>query len=323
MRRLLSRGFLFRPIVQPLLLLLALVATAWQGSEAVARHRVVLQGQGQLVVLAKDGSVEWSMEWPGIHDLHVLPQGNLMVQQGANRVVEIDRETKQVVWTYDSSTQNGNAGSPIEVHAFQPLGTDRVMIAETGVKRFIEVDRQGRLLKQTAMKVDRPHPHTDTRIVRKLDNGNYLACHEGDGVLREYEGATGDVVWEYAVPLFGKEPADGHGPEAFGNKLFSAVRLANGNTLVATGNGHSVLEVTPAKEIVWQIHQNDLPGITLAWVTTLQVLPNGNYVIGNCHAGPGQPILVEVDPRTKQVVWQLDGFDRFGNDVSNSVVLPD
>lgn len=322
MHRLPSRGFLFRQIIRTLVLL-ALVVAAWQGSQAEARHRVVLQGKGQLVVLGKDGSVEWSMEWPGIHDLHVLPQGNLMVQQGSHRVVEIDRETKQVVWTYDSSTQNGNAGTPLEVHAFQPLGPDRLMIAETGVKRFIEVDRQGRLLKQTAMKVDRPHPHTDTRIVRKLDNGNYLACHEGDGVLREYEGATGAVVWEYAVPLFGKEPADGHGPEAFGNKLFSAVRLANGNTLVATGNGHSVLEVTPAKEIVWQIHQNDLPGITLAWVTTLQVLPHGNYVIGNCHAGPGQPILVEVDPRTKQVVWQLDGFDRFGNDVSNSVVLPD
>lgn len=322
MHRLPSRGFLFRQIIRTLVLL-ALVVAAWQGSQAEARHRVVLQGKGQLVVLGKDGSVEWSMEWPGIHDLHVLPQGNLMVQQGSHRVVEIDRETKQVVWTYDSSTQNGNAGTPLEVHAFQPLGPDRLMIAETGVKRFIEVDRQGRLLKQTSMKVDRPHPHTDTRIVRKLDNGNYLACHEGDGVLREYEGATGAVVWEYAVPLFGKEPADGHGPEAFGNKLFSAVRLANGNTLVATGNGHSVLEVTPAKEIVWQIHQNDLPGITLAWVTTLQVLPHGNYVIGNCHAGPGQPILVEVDPRTKQVVWQLDGFDRFGNDVSNSVVLPD
>jgi len=312
-----------RTIARMIALIAAVAMTLLTGVDAVARHRVVLQGKGRLVVLDKDGAVEWEKEWPGIHDLHLLPNGNLMVQQGSHRVVEIDRATKEIVWSYDSSTQNGNAGTPIEVHAFQPLGPDRVMIAETGVKRFIEVDRQGKLLKQIAMKVDHPHPHTDTRLVRKLDNGNYLACHEGDGVLREYDGATGEVVWEYAVPMFGKEPADGHGPEAFGNKLFSAVRLANGNTLVATGNGHSVLEVTPAREIVWQVHQNDLPGITLAWVTTLQVLPGGNYVIGNCHAGPGQPILVEVEPRTKKVVWQLDGFERFGNDVSNSLVLLD
>jgi hypothetical protein len=94
------------------------------------------------------------------------------------------------------------------------------------------------------------------------------------------------VVWEYAVPLFGREPRPGHGPEAFGNQVFSALRLPSGDTLIGTGNGHSVLEVTPSKEIVWSVRQHDLPGITLAWVTTLQVLPNGHIVLGNCHAGP-------------------------------------
>ncbi len=129
------------------------------------------------------------------------------------------------------------------------------------------------------------------------------------------------MTWEYAVPLFGHEPKPGHGPEAFGNKCFAALRLANGNTLVATGNGHSVLEVTPQKEIVWQIGQHELPGVTLAWVTTLAVLPNGNYLIGNCHAGPGQPLVVEVDPRSKKVVWAFDHYDTFGNSVSNTVAL--
>jgi hypothetical protein len=79
--------------------------------------------------------------------------------------------------------------------------------------------------------------------------------------------------------------------------------------------------VTPAKEIVWAIHQHDLPGITLAWVTTLEVLPSGNYVIGNCHAGRGNPLLIELDPKTKQVVWKFDRFDTFGNSVSNSQLL--
>ena len=63
---------------------------------------------------------------------------------------------------------------------------------------------------------------------------------------------TGKVIWEYVVPLFGRAPEPGHGREAYGNKVFSAVRLENGNTLMATGNGHSVLEVTPDKHIVWR-----------------------------------------------------------------------
>jgi outer membrane protein assembly factor BamB len=192
------------------------------------------------------------------------------------------------------------------------------MIAESGPARIIEVDRSGELIAEVKLKVDHPHPHTDTRLARKISTGTYLVCHEADGMVREYK-ANGTVIWEYEVPMFGKENANGHGPEAFGNKLFGAVRLASGNTLIATGNGHSVIEVNPAKEIVWQIEQNDLPGITLAWVTTLEVLPN--YVIGNCHAGPGQPLLVEIEPKSKQVIWQFDQFETFGNSVSNSQIL--
>jgi outer membrane protein assembly factor BamB len=300
--------------------LTGLFAVAYVPS-AHAAHRVVLQGNGKLVELAADGSIAWEMPWGGVHDIHVLPSGNLMVQQGGAKVAEIDRETKQVVWSYDSAKQNGNEGKHIEVHAFQPLENGNVMIAETTTKRIIEVDREGNLLTSIDMKVDRPHPHTDTRLVRKLENGNYLACHEGDGVVREYDGKSGEVAWEYQVPMFDRKESGGHGPEAFGNKVFSAVRLANGNTLIGTGNGHSVLEVTPAKEIVWQIHQNDLPNITMAWVTTVQVLANGNYVIGNCHAGPDQPQLIEIEPKSKKVVWTLDRFKDFGNDVSNSLVL--
>ena len=114
---------------------------------------------------------------------------------------------------------------------------------------------------------------------------------------------------------------DGHGPDAFGNKCFAAVRLQDGHTLIATGNGHGVIKVTPTKEVVWSLTQNELPGIRLAWVTTLEVHPDGAYVIGNCHAGPGQPLLVKIDPETKDVLWTFDQFERFGNSVPNSQIL--
>jgi outer membrane protein assembly factor BamB len=280
-----------------------------------------VQGNGKLAIVDRQGEIEWEMPWGGIHDLHVVSNGHIMVQQGAAKIAEIDPATKQVVWSYDSASQNGNAGQAVEVHAFQPLTDDRIMIAESGVGRIIEVDRSGKLLKEFKLKIEHPQPHTDTRLARKLANGNYLVCHEGDGAVREYDGESGKIVWEYEVPMFGQAPKGGHGPEAFGNKCFSAVRLASGDTLIATGNGHSVLEVTPKKEIVWEIHQSDLPGVTLAWVTTLEVLPNGHYLIGNCHAGPGQPQVIELDPKSKQVVWRFDHFKSFGNDVSNTRVL--
>ncbi|HUS39135.1 MAG TPA: PQQ-binding-like beta-propeller repeat protein [Pirellulales bacterium] len=286
-----------------------------------AAHRVLMQGNEKLAIVAADGNVEWEMKWGGIHDIHVLPSGHIMVQDRMQKIVEIDPKSKEAVWSYDASTANGNQGKPIEVHAFQPLENGRMMIAESGPSRIIEIDREGTLLHEVKLKVDQPSAHRDTRLARKLKNGNYLACHEGDGTLREYDGKTGEVVWEFKVPLFDKPRKGGHGPEAFGNQLFGAVRLKNGNTLIATGNGHSVLEVTPQKKIVWQLQQNDLPGITLAWVTTLEVLPNGNYVIGNCHAGPKNPLLFEIEPKSKKVVWKFDRFDLFGNSASNSQLL--
>jgi len=300
---------------------LVFAALVWFGCEqARGEYRFVIQGNNRLAVVAADGSIEWELPWGGIHDVHVLEGGNFLVQQGASKVVEIDRATRKVVWTYDSATANGNSGKRVEVHSFQPLGDGRLMIAESGPARIIEIDRSGKLLHEVRLKVERPNPHTDTRLARKLTSGNYLVCHEGDGAVREYD-PTGEVVWEFEVPLFGRAPKGGHGPEAFGNKTFSAVRLASGNTLVGTGNGHGVLEVTPEKKIVWQIGQNDLPGITLAWVTTLEVPANGNYVIGNCHAGPDHPVLIELDPKTKRVVWRYDGFKQFGNSVSNTQLL--
>jgi outer membrane protein assembly factor BamB len=308
------------PLARCILAAAACLALAAAPARGEGR-RLALQGNDKLAIVTGDGQIEWQMPWGPIHDIHRLDNGHFMVQQGAAKVVEIDPAAKEVVWSYDSATQNGNAGKAVEVHSFQPLEGGRVMIAESGVGRIIEVDREGTLLKAIRLKVKAPHPHRDTRLVRKLPSGNYLVCHEGDGAVREYDGASGQVVWEFDVPLFGRERAEGHGPEAFGNQTFAALRLENGNTLVTTGNGHSVLEVTPAKEIAWKLEQRDLAGITLAWVTTIEVTPRGTYVIGNCHAGPGNPQVIEVDPKTKKVLWSFDEFDAFGNDVSNTLVL--
>src|SRR5262249_32942659 len=156
------------------------------------------------------GQVEWSMAWGSIHDLHVLANGNIMVQQGAAKVVEIDAKTRKVVWSYDSAAMNGNKGKPVEVHSFQPLEDGKVMIAESGISRIIEIDRAGTIEREIKLKVKQPSAHRDTRLVRKLASGNYLVCHEGDGVVREYD-AKGTVVWEYDVPLFDQKPRDGHG----------------------------------------------------------------------------------------------------------------
>ena len=306
------------------LLLTALCAgTACLGAAAdsTSGHRLLAADSStrRIAIVGADGKIEWQQKVGDLHDLHVLPNGNLLFQRSFQHVVEVDPKTDHTVWEYDAGRMNGNEGKRVEVHAFQRLRNGDTMIVESGPARILEVDTAGQVKREIKLKVNNPNAHSDTRLARKLDNGHYLVSHERDGAIREYN-RKGEVVWEYAIPLFDKQPRGGHGPEAFGNQAFSALRLRNGNTLIGNGNGHSILEVTPSKDIVWSLHQNDLPGITLAWVTTLQVLPNGNIVFGNCHAGPENPQIIEIT-RDKKVVWTFKDFTNFGNSLTNSIVL--
>ena len=272
----------------------------------------------RLAIVAPDGSLEWEIKIGAIHDAALLPNGNVLCQQGWTRIIEMTPK-KEIVWEYDSAKRNGNEGKRVEVHAFQRLEDGLTMIAESGVARIIEVDKAGQIQREVKLKVNNPNPHSDTRLVRKTSRGTYLVAHESDGCVREYD-ASGKTVWEYEVPLFGKPRKGGHGPEAFGNSVFSAIRLPNGNTLIGTGNGHSVLEVTPQKEIVWKLEQHDLPGVTLAWVTRVERLPNGNTRIGNCHASPENPQFLEVT-KDKKVVWTFKDWTNFGNSMPVQAVL--
>src|SRR5690242_6017338 len=115
---------------------------------AFAQHRLITQGNDKLAIVNREGQIEWEMKRGGIHDLHVLDSGNIMVQQGASKVVEIDPQKREVVSSYNSAEPNDNRGKPVEVHAFQPLAAGRVVIAESGPARIIEIDREGKLLRE-------------------------------------------------------------------------------------------------------------------------------------------------------------------------------
>ena len=281
-------------------------------------YRVLAQDKGHVAIIGTDGKVEWEVACGyNSHDIALLPNGNFLLHTAGATVTEMTPK-KEVVWKYEAKPKEGYKGR-IEVHAFQRLADGNTMVAESGNRRIVEVDKDGKIVTEIALQVDKPDPHRDTRMVRKLDTGNYLVCQEGDGCIREYD-AKGKVVWEYKIDLGGRKESPGHGPEGHGTSVYGAIRLANGNTVIAGGNNNRVLEVNKDGKIVWSIDQKELDGITLAWVTTLHVLPNGNLIVGNCHAGPDNPQLFEVT-RDKKVVWSFKDFKTFGNSMATSHVL--
>jgi len=279
---------------------------------------VLAADKGVVAIVDGSGKVRWHFENRAeAHDLHLLSNGNVLLPVSRTKIAEVTPDNK-IAWSYEAQPKAGYDGR-VEVHAFEPLPDGRVMVAESGNRRIVEVDRQGRIVFEMPLTVDNPHPHRDTRMARRMSHGGFLVCHEADGTVREYD-RSGKVIWKYTLDIAGRSRSAGHGPEGHGVEVYGAIRLKNGNTLIGGGNNNRVLEANPAGNVVWSIDQKELPGITLAWVTTVTQLPNGNVIVGNCHAGKGQPQLFEVT-KDKKVVWTFENFETFGNGLAASHVL--
>ena len=280
-----------------------------------AVHRLIAQDRGHVAVVNTDGSVDWSWQnGANAHDMHLLPNGNLLVPTANDTVVELTPE-KEVVWRWESRPASEEV-ERVEIHAFERLDNGLTMIAESGNRRLIEVDRQGAIQHEIPLQVNEPHWHKDTRLVRLTPADTYLVAHENDGVVREYQ-RDGKVIWDYAMELTGPATPTHRG---HGTDVYSAYRLPSGNTLIGGGNNNRVLEVNPGGETVWSLQSNEIPGVQLFWVTQLQALPSGNIVVTNTHAEGETPQIFEVT-REKELVWGFLDWETFGNDLCANMLL--
>src|SRR5438874_2790226 len=156
-------------------LLLSLAALALAAPLLAAdppKYRVLAQDKGHVALVGPDGKVEWEVECKyNSHDIHLLPNGNLLLHTGPATVTEMTPK-KEVVWKYEAKPKEGYKGR-IEVHSFQRLDDGNTMVAESGNRRIVEVSKDGKIVKEIALTVKNPDPHRDTRMVRKLATGNY------------------------------------------------------------------------------------------------------------------------------------------------------
>ena len=87
----------------------------------------------------------------GHHDVHLLPNGNILFHDTWTTLKEITLD-KKVVWEYDCANSNGNKGKRVDVHAFARLPNGNTRIVESRVGRVIEVDKKGKLVHSFALK---------------------------------------------------------------------------------------------------------------------------------------------------------------------------
>lgn len=250
----------------------------------------------KVIIVGEGGNIEWNLGYPA-SDGWALSNGNVLLAiypckkypQGA--AIEINRKSMDIVFEY--------RGQQKEISTVQKLAEDRYLVAELGPKpRAIVVNEKGEITEEMPFECQKGNAHMQTRMLRILKNGNYIAPHLLDFAVKEYEPKSGKVVSTIATDERGREKKDWP---------FTAIRLPNGNTVIGCTNGNRVIEVDSDGKIVWSVDNKDLGEDLIDDACGVQRLPNGNTVITSYHAKGDSVKLFEVT-RDKKVVWRYSGM---------------
>lgn len=281
-----------------LLLALSLIfSVSPKNSASAIRHSFLGVGKAnKTVIVGEDGEIKWKADFPA-SDGWVLPNGNVLLALYATDnypnggVVEIDRDTHEIVFSYQ--------GQQKETSTVQLLPNGHFLVAELGPDpKAIELSREGSLVRSTPLACQKNNFHMQTRMLRLLPNGNYIAPHLLDFKVVEYEPGSGRTIRSFPTDDRGREKRDWP---------FTAIRLSNGNTLIGCTNGNRVIEVNETGEIVWSVDNDDIGRNLIDDACGVQRLPNGNTVITSYHAKGDAVKLIEVTP-DKKVVWTFSGM---------------
>ena len=255
--------------------------------DAEIRHSFLITGQYTALIDEKS-VVTWTV--PGrSRDGTVLPNGNVLLSVN-NQAQEHDPE-KGIVWRYAMDPANKELGTVFR------LENGNTLIVERGSKpRLLEVTTEGGIAVEVPLQPETDNAHMQTRMARKLPNGNYLVPHLLAFKVKEYS-ADGKVVRTINTDL---EELGGRKAEPW---PFTAIQLDNGNTLVTLTHSNQVVEFDKAGAITWRAGNQEV-GNRFADPCGAQRLPNGNTVI--CSYGqknPKMPKLIEIN-QSLNTVWE-------------------
>jgi len=264
--------------------------SARQLSETGIRHSLLITGSTGTYLYDEDSKLVW--ETPGAsHDGYVLDNGNVLVSVD-NVAREFKKGTQEVLWSYTLDPVNKELGTAIR------LESGNTMLVERGIRpRILEVAQDGTIVVEVPLQPDTDDIHMQTRMARKLPNGNYLVPHLFAFQVKEYTQA-GEVV--RSIPTDRPE----FGGREVHNWPFTAILLPDGNVHVNLTHGNRVAEFAPDNSVAWTLDNDDVGG-RLSDPCGGQRLANGNAVICSyAQQDPEKPRIFEVT-REKKVVWEF------------------
>jgi len=269
----------------------AAMAPAALPGKGLAQHDFFYAGEQKQhhMFIVRKGLVTWSYiddaSRGEISDAVLLSNGNVLFAHQFG--VTLITPGKKVLWHYE-------APKGAEVHTAQPIGTAHVLFIQNSDPAFLRVVNiaTNQVVREFPLPTGNPKSvHGHFRHARLTPAGTILVAHMDNKKVAEYD-SDGKELWSYAI-----------------DSPWSASRLPNGNTLIAT-NRKLVVEVDPKGQTVWELKPEDIPDYKIDGFQIATRLPNGNTLVNNwvntwnTTVKPSAVQALEFTP-AKKLVWAL------------------
>ena len=197
-----------------------------QVSASGITHSFLICGK-KTQIIGEDSQVIWDANCSS-RDGYVLDNGNILFSSG--RVAQEMTRDHQVVWSYTLSKDNKELGTA------QRLANGHTLIVERGpTPQLLEITKEGKVAVTVPLKPDTTNAHMQTRMARKLPDGNYIVPHLLGFAIKIYK-PDGTVIRTIKTDL---EELGGRQAK---NWPFTAIVLPNGNILANLTNGDKTVE---------------------------------------------------------------------------------
>jgi hypothetical protein len=178
-----------------------------------------------------------------------LPNGDVLItDQGNQRVIEVERRSKNIVWQYGMTGVSGRGPNQLNnPNSAELLDNGHVLISDENNDRAIEVNKAH----QIVVTYTAHGTVSGVAFASRLPNGHTLITDSNNNRIVEVN-AGDNVVWQYATNT---DPASNPNPLPT-----RAVRLKDGTTLISDQFNHRVIAVNQSGAIVRSFGNLNVPG---------------------------------------------------------------